>query len=799
MDNKESTTSEGNQAVNSQVENKKGFPVIGIGASAGGLDAFNTLFKNMPVDTGMAFILIQHIEPSHVVNMVGLIQRQTRMPAVEVKDNGLEVQPNRLYMIPQNLEISMVDGMLKLGAETDGRSMHSIDLFFRSLANDLGNHAICIILSGTGIDGTAGARAVKAETGLVIVQDPREASYDGMPRAAIDAGVADFVLPANKMAEKLIEYVKGAYGKPAERRRQALEKSSDLLSEVFSIIKSKTRRDFSGYKISTIKRRIERRLAIRRVQGLEDYVPLLKDDPDEINDLTKDFLIQVTNFFRNPEDFDVMKTYLKASLQNKASRQQVRAWTVGCSTGEEAYSVAIIISECLSELGREANFQVLGTDLDAAGIDVARAGIYPESIAAEVSKERLERYFTKEDNRYRINRELRERVVFAIHDLISDPPFSRTDLVSARNLFIYLDPQTQKKVLPALHYALNEGGILFMGTAETVGDFHEDLFETLDSHWRVYQARKDKHGLALAAGLDYAYHSIGPHPRSGTPAAASAADERALIGAMPPAVLVDKNLNILFVHGETGKYLQLGQGQLSNKLLDMARESLKAPLATASHQALSGDTEVRREGIRVKINGDTISVRITVKPIHEREIRLAVFFEDIREPKRKRKKDTGIEAEEHYKALEQELQYSRESLKSTIEELETANEELRTTVEEYQATNEKLHSTNEELESSREELQSMNEELITVNSEYSQKIQEFSLVSDDMKNLLNSTNIATLFVDMDLVIQRFTPATSHVLNLRDVGVGRPITHITSRVQPSRLAEDIKRFWIPLSR
>jgi two-component system, chemotaxis family, CheB/CheR fusion protein len=535
-------------------------------------------------------------------------------------------------------------------------------------------------------------------------------------------------------------------------------------------------------------------MAIKRVQDLEDYVLLLKDDPDEIRDLIKDFLIQVTNFFRDPEAFDAMKTYLKASIRNKAARQEVRAWTVGCSTGEEAYSVAIIISECLSELGHEANFQVFGTDLDAAGIDIARTGVYPESIAADVSKERLERYFTKEDNRYRIHRELRQRVVFAIHDLISDPPFSHTDLVSARNLLIYLDSQTQKKVLPVLHYALNEGAILFMGTAESVGDSHEDLFETMDRQWRVYRARKDKHGMATVAGFqDYTHHGIERHPRGGMHAEASAADsERALIRAMPPAVLVNKNLDILFVHGETGKYLQLSQGQISNKLLDMARESLKMPLATAAHLALSGDTEIKREGIRVKINGDTIKVKITVKPIHDRDVRLAVLFEDIREPKRKRKKDAGIEAEERYKALEQELQYTRENLKSSVEELETANEELRTTVEEYQSTNEELHSTNEELESSREELQSMNEELSTVNSEYSQKIEELSLVSDDMRNLLNSTNIATVFIDVNLVIQRFTPATAHVLNLSDGDAGRPITDITSRIQPSRLVDDVRK-------
>lgn len=628
----------------------------------------------------------------------------------------------------------------------------------------------------------------------MIVQDPEEAGYDGMPQSAIRAGVADMVLPVGKMAEKLIEYAKGAYGRPAVRRRQALEKSTDSLNQMFNIIKAKTRRDFSGYKVSTINRRIERRMSLNRVQELEEYIRLLKESPQEIQELVKDFLIQVTSFFRDPHAFAVMKEHLKELIRGKSPREEIRAWTVGCSTGEEAYSIAILIDECLNELNRAAVFHVFGTDLDAAGIASARAGVYPESIAADVGPQRLKKYFAREDGQYRINRELRERLVFAVHDLISDPPFSRTDLISARNLLIYLDSRTQKKVLPVLHHALNDGGILFMGTAETIGDFQDDLFETLDRRWRVYRARKDKdHPAEVTTFRDFTYHGIETAPQvKGTPREAHAAEvERALVRALPPSVLVDKDLNVVYVHGETGKYLQLGQGQLSSSLLDLARESLRMPLATAAHLALSDDRDVTRESVRVRINGDTIRVKITIKPIHDRETRLAVLFEDVPESKRKGKKGAGVEADERYKALAQELQFTRENLKSTVEELETSNEELRSTVEEYQSTNEELSSTNEELESSREELQSMNEELNIINNEHSKKIEELSSVSDDMKNLLNSSGIATVFVDEDLIIQKFTPAASKVLNLRDVDVGRPLTDITSRLR-SDLAGDVEK-------
>ena len=767
----------------------KGFPVIGIGASAGGLEAFGKLFSKMPQDTGMAFIVIQHIEPSRTGNMASLIQKYTSMPVVEAKAD-IKVEPNHLYFIPQNREISLVDRTLQLGEVIDSGMRHSIDLFFRSLAEDLKDRAICVVLSGTGTDGTVGAREVKAHTGLVIVQDPDDASYDGMPRSAINAGVADIIATAEEMPEKLIEYVKGAYGRPAERRRKSLETATDSLNQILSIVRSRTKRDFSGYKVSTMNRRVERRMSINRVQELEDYIRLLRESPEEVEDLTKDFLIQVTSFFRDPQVFAALEKQLKALIESKNPGEGIRVWTAGCSTGEETYSVAILVEKCLVELGRSTDFHVFGTDLDPDAIDTARTGVYPESIGADVGPERLEKYFTRKDTSYQINRRIRERVIFSVHDLISDPPFSRMDCVVARNLLIYLDSETQKQVLPVLRYALNDGGILLLGTAETIGEFGEDLFDTLDHKWRIFQARKDKSGLTPAQAFrGYAYRGIRAVPQGKAyPEVVPDADaQRALVRALPPAVLVDRNLSVLYVHGETGKYLQLGQGQLSTGLLDLARESIRMPLATAAHLALTRNQEVVREGIRVKLNGETITVKITVKPIYDRQTRLAVLFEDIREPKgKKRGKGTGAGADERYRELEHELQFTRESLKTTVEELETANEELRSTVEEYQSTNEELHSANQELETSREELQSMNEELSTVNREHKEKIDELTLVGDDMRNLLNSTSIATVFVDEDLVIKRFTPATSQMLNLRERDVGRPLTDITSRVRSTDL-------------
>jgi two-component system, chemotaxis family, CheB/CheR fusion protein len=534
-------------------------------------------------------------------------------------------------------------------------------------------------------------------------------------------------------------------------------------------------------------------MSLNKIDNIDEYIRLLQENKEEVNSLLQDFLIQVTSFFRDPEAFQALKERFKAYLEMKKPEEEIRLWTAGCSTGEEAYSIAILIRECLEELRRNPAFQVFATDLDASGIDFARAGIYPESVAADIKPEYLSRYFIKKEDRYQVRKELRERVVFAVHDLLTDAPFSRVDLVSARNVLIYLDGETQKKVLPILHYALNDGGLLFLGTAETTGDLNH-LFVTLDRKWKIYKARKP--GPQMPPEITRTNlqqptaRETGPRPVRKTREENDT--EKLLLKALPPAVLIDNNLHILFVHGETGRYLQLKEGKLSQSLVDMAREGLRIPLNTAIFQALSQHREVVREGIRVRISGDTLRVKITVVPLGETNPeKLIVVFEDVPEPKSKRpKKDTATEIEVRNQALEEELQFTRENLKSTIEELETANEELRSTLEEYQSTNEELHSTNEELETSKEELQSVNEELSTVNSEHQQKIEELSTVNDDMKNLLNSTNIATIFIDEQKNITRFTPTANKILKLLDRDIGRQIGDITSFLQTKNLDQDV---------
>jgi two-component system, chemotaxis family, CheB/CheR fusion protein len=771
-----------------------GFPVVGVGASAGGLEAFASFFRQMPKNTGMAFILIQHIEPSHVSNMVDLIQKYTPMPVIEVKDQ-VKVEPNHVYMIPQDRATSISDRILKLSEPTGNLLGHSIDPFFRSLAQDLKDQAICVILSGTASDGTIGARAIKAEAGLVLVQDPQDARYDGMPRSAIDAGLADFILPADKMAAKLMEYVHDSYGKPAERRRKALETSSDSLKKIFALIKSRTKRDFSGYKTSTINRRIERRMSLNKIDNVEDYIRLLQENKEEVQALLQDFLIQVTSFFRDPEAFMALKKHLKDLIAGKKPEEEIRAWTAGCSTGEEAYSIAITIQEVLEELKRSPKFQVFATDLDASGIAFARLGLYQESMAADISPEYLAKYFTKKDHHYQVNKELREKVVFAVHDIIGDAPFSRIDLASARNILIYLDAATQKKVLPMFHYALNEGGLLFLGTAETTGELN-DLFLTLDRKWKIYQARKKDSKVPPEIAQDLIWQRT-TEGRNIVPVQGSREEveaEKILLRALRPAVLIDNSQHILFVHGQTGRYLELKPGKLSQNLVDMAREGIRIPLSTAIYQALSQHQEVVREGIRLKINGDTLRVKITVVPVDgAKPEKLIVVFEDVVEPKaKKRLKGSAVEMEGRNRALEQELQFTRENLKSTVEELETANEELRSTLEEYQSTNEELHSTNEELETSKEELQSVNEELNTINNEHQQKIEELSTVNDDMKNLLNSTNVASVYVDEQQHIQRFTPTATKILHLMDRDIGRPIGDITSLLKSESLSQKVEK-------
>lgn len=753
------------------------FPVIGVGASAGGLEAFGKLLSSMPADTGMALVLIQHLDPTHASNMVELLKRYTKMPVHEATEN-IKLEPDHVYMIPPNHNMTITNRTLQLleAIERPG-IMHSIDLFFRSLANDLKEKAVCIILSGTGSDGSLGAKAVKAELGMVMVQDPDTAAYDGMPRAAIAVGVADFILPAENMAGQLIEYLEKSYAKRTVRRRE-VEKDSTSLNTILALIQARTKHDFSGYKQSTINRRIERRMGINQIENISQYLRYLREQRAEIDLLVKDFLINVTSFFRDPEAFTALKGYLTKLVQNKPEGSELRAWVPGCSTGEEAYSIAMLLEEIMEELHKYCNLQVFGTDLDLDAIKQARDGIYPASITTDVGEDRLKRFFIRNTDHLQIKMELREKLVFAMQDIISDPPFTRIDLISARNMLIYFDADLQKRLIPMFHYALTQEGLLFLGTSETVGEFAE-LFTPVDRKWKIYRAVKgEKHYPYLLPSRVARRMSVEPMKpgeyKIARPAPLPARNpQEVLLEALPASVLLDGSYQVVYSHGDTRRYLGFPGGRPNMVIL-----------------------EAVREGVPVKINDDTQPVRITVKPVSathpgEPAGRIIVTFQDMPRVKPRRRKGSTTD-DSRVAGLEQELQFNKETLHSTIEELETANEELRSANEEYQSTNEELQSTNEELETSREELQSVNEELNTVNTEYQAKIDELSTANDDMKNLLNTTGIATIYLDNDLRVKRFTPAATGIFNLIATDVDRPISHITSQIPDEDIETQAKK-------
>jgi len=667
---------------------------------------------------------------------------------------------------------------------------HSIDIYFRSLAEDAKEQAVAIILSGTGSDGTDGARAVKAGQGLVIVQDPESAKYDGMPRAAIAAGVADYILPPEEMPGRLIEYIRKSYLQ-REETRHALEKDDTSLRKILSLVRVRTGHDFSGYKVSSITRRIERRMTVNQIETSSEYLRFLQENPSEIEDLIKDFLINVTSFFRDKEAFDALKKQIYEIFKEKPDGSTIRAWIPGCSTGEEAYSLAMLIVECAEMSKRYYNIQVFGTDLDTDTITFARAGIYPATIAENVSGVRLEKFFNKRDALYQVKKDLREKLIFAVHDLVIDPPYSSMDIVSVRNLLIYFSTDLQKRIIPLLHYSLNEGGILFLGTAETIGEA-PDYFTTVDSKWRIYQSvnkHQAQHIPFASQPASWKSEDARVLPAARPPLTQT--PERLLLEALPPSVLVNRNSQVMYTHGNTSKYLQLPEGNPSTSLLEMANPDLRIALATALHEASQGQKETIRESNRIRNNSGTQSVKITVRPLSRMEGSLIVTFEDVRRPRRRKTKGETL-TEGQYHELEQELQLTKETLRGTIEELETANEELRSTNEEYMSTNEELKSANEELETSREELRSVNEELTTINAEREKKIEELTAISDDMRNLLNSTAIATVFLDEKLCIRRFTPAATGLFKFIDSDMGRPVEDISTRLKADGLPQAAHR-------
>lgn len=801
------------------------FPIVGIGASAGGLAAFEAFFAAMPpdVDPGMAFILVQHLSPDHKSLLAELVRRSTRMQVYEVED-GITVQPNCVYIIPPKHDMAFLHDKLHLLEPSERRGLRlPIDFFFRSLAQDQRERAICIVLSGTGSDGTLGMRAIKEAGGMAMAQAPDSTEFDGMPRSAIATGLVDYVLLPAEMPAQLIAYAAHAYG---QKPRPALPPRSkqDRLNKIFILLRAQTGHDFSQYKQNTVARRIERRMAVQQIAQLDEYIRYLQQNTAEVEALFQDLLIGVTQFFRDPEAFATLEAQaIPQLLTAKSSGDPVRVWVPGCSTGEEAYSLAILLREQMEALQQRFKVQIFATDIDSQAITTARAGVYPASIAADVSPERLDRFFTHDaaNSVYRIHKDVRDMLIFSEHDLIQSPPFSRLDLISCRNLLIYMSGALQKRIMPLFHYALNSGGMLFLGSSESVGEFVQ-LFAPLNRKWKLYQRQEKARSagypdLGQIIGATTVAH-IKPRPFPSThelkPPLRKLTEQTLLDEYAPAAVLVNAQGDIFYIHGRTGRYLEPVPGETNtNNILAMAREGLQRPLTSGLHQAVTSHAPTSRPGLRVKTNGGFITVDLTLRPtavpIGSGPELYLVILQEAAETGGETAGETpgetpvsstthpdetppGSDSEARIIALEQELQAKEEYLQTAVEEMETANEELKSTNEELQSVNEELQSTNEELETSKEEMQSVNEELSTVNVELQQRVTELSRANNDMNNLLAGTGVGTIFVDHHLRIQRFTPTVTQLMHLIPSDIGRPVGHITANlVEYNHLVADVQ--------
>lgn len=777
------------------------FPVVGIGASAGGLEPLSEMMRALPPDTGMAFVLVQHLDPTHVSMLRDILSKATAMPVLEVHDN-MPVEPNHVYVIPRNTNMELRHGVLQLWPRTEARGMfRPIDVFLRSLATEQGHKAIGVILSGGATDGTLGLEEIKAEGGVTFAQDAT-AQQESMPRSAIASGVVDFVLPPNEIAEEITRISRHphiALTHPPETSR-----AEPAFARVLEIVRQGTGVDFDKYKRNTLFRRITRRMLLHRMDGLADYAHLLDQSSEEVEALFQDILISVTSFFRNPEGFEVLKSKAFPALtKNRSRHDPVRVWVLGCSTGEEAYSVAIAFAEYCESIGRVYPLQIFATDLNGAGVERARAGVYGKSIAHDVSPDRLRRYFTEIDGNYRVAKPIRDSVVFARHNVLTDPPFSHMDLVTCRNLLIYLEPVLQQRIIPILHYALNPQGLVWLGNSETIGSFR-DLFEVVDTKNKLYTRKAAKgqlphaHFAPVIRGQEPSRkYAAGPFREQATAEMQKEADRILLSRYAPAGVLVNAEYEIVQFRGNTGSYLAPAPGKASLNLLKMVREGLLVGVRGALHKAKREGSLVREEGLRCKTNGGYREVNLEVVPIKSgNELSFLVLFEEPRgaEPgKKPRRLATAAEKREgaaQVKQLTQELEATREYLQAVIEQQEATNEELQSANEEVQSANEELQSINEELETSKEEIQSSNEELATVNDELHNRNVELTQSNNDLQNLFASVPIAIVMLGADLRIRRFTPMAEKMLNLIAADVGRPIGDMKLNIEIDNLEQQV---------
>ena len=776
---------------------KPSFPIVGVGASAGGLEAFKQLLHALPVDTGMGFVLVQHLAPTHASNLAEILSRSTRMTVMEVQDES-RIRPNHVFVIPPDRNMIISGGTLQLRPRESSGVHRSIDHFFRSLAEDQGHKAIGVILSGTGTDGTLGLEEIKAAGGITFVQN-ETAQHDSMPRSAIAAGCVDFVLPPDEIAREIARIARHPY--VASLIHAADSAGDPYLKKILELLREASEVDFSHYKANTLYRRITRRMALHKMKSLKDYARFLRENPDEVEALHRDILINVTSFFRNAEVFELLKAKIFPQLFKDRSRHDpLRAWVLGCSSGEEAYSIAMTFVEFIESTGSHVPVQIFATDLNGMAIEKARAGVYSKSITNDVSPERLRRFFVEVDGSYRITKPIRDMCVFAKHNVLSDPPFYRVDLISCRNLLIYLEPLLQQKIVPLLHYALKPTGFLVLGSSETIGSYR-DLFEIEDAQCKVYGKKPGPSrfttepgagGQPIAAGFGSESH-VRRHEVV-VDALQKEADRILLTKYVRPGVLINADMEILQFRGDTGPYLAPAPGKASLNLLKMAREGLLVALRGALAKASNEESAVRAEGLRVKSNGGYREVHVEVVPVKvgsSGEGGFLVLFEGAESVDRPRPKtdEPATEreigstetqetpAEQRIARLTQELAASREYLQSVIEQQEAANEEVQSANEEVQSANEELQSINEELETSKEEIQSTNEELATVNEESQNRNLELGQINNDLVNLLSSVQTTIVMLGHDLHIRRFTPMAEKMLNLIPTDVGRPISDI----------------------
>ena len=774
------------------------FLVVGLGASAGGVQALSEFFSNVPEKTGIAYVVILHLSPDHDSKLTEVLQATTRIPVRRV-NSRVQVAPDTIYVVPPDKHLVMMDHMIDASdnVQTEDRRA-PVDIFFRTLAETHGTRAVAVILSGTGANGSMGIKRVKERGGAAFVQNPREAEFNEMPRNSIATDLIDEVLPVAQIPAKIIEYGKnlGTLEIPVEAEERP-ERQQQALREIFTQLRVRTGHDFSNYKRPTLLRRIERRVNIKGLSDLPSYADLLTAEPDETQALLKDVLISVTNFFRDKDAFEYLETEVIPKLfANKTSEDEVRIWCTGCATGEEAYSLAILCAEHMETLVDRPNLQIFATDIDEAAISNARNGLYTINDAADVSPERLRRYFTKEGEEFRIRRELREAVLFANHNVIKDPSFSHLDLVTCRNLLIYLNNSAKERVMETFHFALEPGGYLFLGSSETV-DGAGDLYASVSREHHIYQSRRTGARVYPVPESTPTFR----FDRHTTPTAERSKTERITYGDLhqkllekyaPPSIVVNEELDVVHLSENAGRYMQVGGGEPTKNILGMVLPELRLELRASLYQAAQRQTNVEARNLPVVIGGETESVNIHVRPVLRDEDPVKGFMLVLFET------TTGEASDEEpvfstdepvARQLEEQLARSRGQLRTSVEQYEIQAEELKASNEELQAMNEELRSAAEELETSREELQSINEELRTVNQELKVKVEETTIASNNLQNLINSTDIGTIFLDRGLRVQFFTPAVRGIFNLISADFGRPLSDITSRLVDVDISND----------